>query len=118
MLDGQHVRPNEDDIATEELAKFGAAAVDGERCREPGSVGNTFRCRQAVVVEEFESLRVWAKTDLRAPPRGYIKRGSGTEMGLANHGVPYFPIIVGLASLLLSNRQETPVREPAISCQR
>ncbi len=59
-----------------------------------------------------------AKTDLRAPPRGYINRWSGTELGLAHLGVPYFPIIVGLASLLLSNRQETPVREPAISCQK
>ncbi len=46
-----------------------------------------------------------AKKDLRAPPRGYINRWS-------------FPIIVGLASLLLSNRQETPVREPAMSRQR
>ncbi len=42
----------------------------------------------------------------------------GTEVGLAHLGAPYFPTIVGLATLLLSNRQETPVKEPAIYCQR
>ncbi len=39
-----------------------------------------------------------AKKDLRAPPRGYINRWSGTDVGLAHLGAPYFPIIVGLAS--------------------
>ncbi len=59
-----------------------------------------------------------AKKDLRAPPRGYTNRWSGTEVGLAHLRAPNLPIIVRLASLILSNRKETPIREPAISCQR
>ncbi len=43
---------------------------------------------------------------------GYAYRWSGTDVGLAHLGAPNLPIIVGLASLLLSNRQETPIREP------
>ncbi len=39
-----------------------------------------------------------------SPPRGYIKCWSGTEAGLANLGALYVRIIVGLATLLLSNR--------------
>ncbi len=42
-----------------------------------------------------------AKKDHRAPPRGYINRWSGTEVGLAYLGAPNLPIIVGLASLLI-----------------
>ncbi len=56
--------------------------------------------------------------NLHDPPSECINRWSGIEVGLAHLGAPNLPIIVGLASLLLSNRQETPVREPAISCQR
>ncbi len=56
--------------------------------------------------------------DLRAPLRGYINRWPETEVGLAYLEAPYFPIIVGLATLLLSNSQETQVRRPVISCER
>ncbi len=47
-----------------------------------------------------------------------MNRWSGTEVGLAYRGAPRLPINVGRISLLLVNRQETLVREPAISCQR
>ncbi len=55
---------------------------------------------------------------LSAPPRGYINCWFGTEVGLTHLGAPKLRIIVRLTSLLLSNRQVTPVREPAIFCQR
>ncbi len=56
-----------------------------------------------------------AKEDLCAPPTGYMNRWSGTEVGSAHLGVPYFPIIVGLAILLLSNSKETLFEKPARS---
>ncbi len=43
----------------------------------------------------------------------YINRWSGTEVGLTHVGASYLPIIVGLATILLSNRHENGVSELA-----
>ncbi len=56
-----------------------------------------------------------AKRDLSVPPRRYINCWSETEVGVAHLGAPNLPIIVELASLLLQNHHETPVRESAKS---
>ncbi len=50
---------------------------------------------------------------------GYIIRWSGTEVDLAHLGALTFPIKVGLATLLSSNRYETPSRQKReVKCNR